>query len=217
MTLTAIPGTEVFENEGFTIRAQVTSNNKPVTSGLVTFAYGSETYVSAIDAGGFAEFSVPNGVTVETTYKAAYEDNSEIYAASRDEITITVKSREIRLSGNPANAAITVNGDMKVGNTVELTAPQVYPMDATSADQYLTVGKDFYYQWQFSTDYNAKPETATWINFSAPAVGNDGRTIRVTIGDANTAFRVVAMPYGNYHVPRHRRGDRGRLRQLRQG
>lgn len=202
ITLTAIPGTEVFENEGFTIRAQVTSNNKPVTSGLVTFSYGSgETYVSAIDAGGFAEFPVPNGVTVETTYEAAYEDNSEIYAASRDQITITVKSREIRLSDNTANAAITVKGDMEVGSTVTLTAPLVYAKDATRADQYLTVGKDFYYQWQFSTDYNANPETATWLNFSAPAVGTEGRAIRVTIGDANTAFRVVAMPYGNYMYP----------------
>ena len=77
-------------------------------------------------------------------------------------------------------------------------------MDATSADQFLTVGKDFYYQWQYSTDYqeNAGTDyTATWINFSAPTVGDDGRTIRVTIGDANTAFRVVAMPYGNYMYP----------------
>lgn len=198
ITLTAIPGTEVFENEGFTIRAQVTSNNKPVTSGLVTFAYGSETYVSAIDAGGFAEFSVPNGITATTTYTATYQDSSEIYAKSSDEtITITVKSREIRLSVDSAKAAIKVNdSNYTVGSTVQLTAPEVYAKDGTTA---LTVGKDFYYQWQFSTDYNANPETATWINFSAPAVNDT--TIRVTIGDANTAFRVVAMPYGNYMYP----------------
>lgn len=198
IALTAIPGTEVFENEGFTIRAQVTSDDKPVTSGLVTFSYGNgETYVSAIDAGGFAEFPVPNGITATTTYRASYEDSSEIYAASNDEITITVKSREIRLSVDSAKAAIKVNdSNYTVGSTVQLTAPEVYAKDGTTA---LTVGKDFYYQWQFSTDYNANPETATWINFSAPAVNDT--TIRVTIGDANTAFRVVAMPYGNYMYP----------------
>lgn len=195
IALTAIPGKEVFENEGFTIRAQVTSNDKPVTSGLVTFAYGSETYVSAIDAGGFAEFSVPNGVTVETTYKAAYKDNSEIYADSDAEITITVKSREIALYTQD----IIVDGTISVGSTVTLTAPKVIAKGTTGGA--LTVGRDFYYQWQFSTDYNANPETATWLNFSAPAVGTEGRAIRVTIGDANTAFRVVAMPYGNYMYP----------------
>lgn len=202
ITLTAIPGTEVFENEGFTIRAQVTSNNKPVTSGLVTFSYGSgETYVSAIDAGGFAEFPVPNGITATTTYTATYADASGIYAAVDEaenvSITVKVKSREIRLSVVSDKAAIKVNdSNYTVGSTVELTAPEVYAKDGTTA---LTVGKDFYYQWQFSTDYNAKPETATWINFSAPAVNDT--TIRVTIGDANTAFRVVAMPYGNYMYP----------------
>lgn len=201
IALTAIPGTEVFENEGFTIRAQVTSNNKPVTSGLVTFAYGSETYVSAIDAGGYAELSVPNGITVDTTYTATYADASGIYAEVDvdDNVTITVKvkSREIRLSVDSDKAAIKVNdSNYTVGSTVELTAPEVYAKDGTTA---LTVGKDFYYQWQFSTDYNANPETATWINFSAPAVNDT--TIRVTIGDANTAFRVVAMPYGNYMYP----------------
>lgn len=202
ITLTAIPGTEVFENEGFTIRAQVTSNNKPVTSGLVTFSYGSgETYVSAIDAGGFAEFPVPNGVTATTTYTATYADASGIYAEvdvdDNVTITVTVKSREIRLSVDSAKAAIKVSdSNYTVGSTVELTAPEVYAKDGMTA---LTVGKDFYYQWQFSTDYNANPETATWINFSAPAVNDT--TIRVTIGDANTAFRVVAMPYGNYMYP----------------
>ena len=78
-----------------------------------------------------------------------------------------------------------------VGSTVELTAPEVYAKDGKTA---LTVGKDFYYQWQYSTDYNANPETATWINFSAPAVNDT--TIRVTIGDANTALQYALLLAG---------------------
>lgn len=205
MTLTATPN-PAFDGETIVLRAKVVDGKDvPVTAGTVTFTdKNGFSYEAPVGMGGFAECTILGGISADTTFTANYADASGIYGACTQTVIVEVKSREIRLSANTANAAITVKGDMEVGNTVELTAPLVYAMDATSADQFLTVGKDFYYQWQYSTDYkpgNGTDYTATWINFSAPTVGDDGRTIRVTIGDANTAFRVVAMPYGNYMYP----------------
>lgn len=198
LTLSMMPES-VFEGETFVLRALVMAGDVPVTGGYVTFEANGFSYAAPVDAAGYAEATILGGVSAETVYTATYTDPSKIYQGSTGTLTVTPNTREIEMKP----AYITADpADFTVGDVVVLTPPAVFAKDSVTA---LTAGRDFYYQWQYSTDYVAGADdyTATWLNFSAPLADNaaNENAIRVTIGDANTAFRVIAVPYGNYQYP----------------
>ena len=199
LTLSMMPES-VFEGETFILRAQVMAGTVPVTGGYVTFTTTDGfSYAAPVDAAGYAEVTILGGVSAKTDYTATYTDPSKIYQDSTGTLTVTPNTREIEMKVAYIKADPT---DFTVGTTVVLTPPAVF---AKGSDTQLTAGRDFYYQWQYSTDYagGAGDYTATWLNFSAPLAGGstNENAIRVTIGDANTAFRVIAVPYGNYQYP----------------
>ncbi len=199
LTLSMMPES-VFEGETFILRAQVMAGTVPVTGGYVTFTTTDGfSYAAPVDAAGYAEVTILGGVSAKTDYTATYTDPSKIYQDSTGTLTVTPNTREIEMKAAYIKADPT---DFTVGATVVLTPPAVF---AKGSDTQLTAGRDFYYQWQYSTDYagGAGDYTATWLNFSAPLAGGstNENAIRVTIGDANTAFRVIAVPYGNYQYP----------------
>lgn len=202
VALTAEPAS-VFEGGSVTLTAVVTDTTNdgvPVTGGSVTLTSSTDTGWSVIlpvGANGTVQYTV-TGLSATTEFTATYNDASGIYAGSEAKTTVTVNSRTIAF-GDEADEITVSDENYAVGDTVTLTAPAVYSEEGTQ----LTAGEDFYYQWQYSTDYDAGEGgeyTATWLNFSAPGE-DDGSEVRVTIGDANTAFRVVAMPYGDYLYP----------------
>ena len=199
LSLTMMPES-VFEGETFVLRAQVMAGTVPVTGGYVTFTTDDGfSYAAPVDAAGYAEATILGGVSEKTVYTATYTDPSKIYKDSTGTLTVTPNTREIEMKAAYIKAD---PADFTVGTAVVLTPPAVFAKDSNTQ---LTAGRDFYYQWQYSTDYvgGAGDYTATWLNFSAPLAGGsaDENAIRVTIGDANTAFRVIAVPYGKYQYP----------------
>ena len=199
MAITAEPD-EVFEGESSLLTVVVTdeTNNVPVSGGSVTLSDGTDNVITLPVVNGVAQYTVA-GLSQTTTYTAAYSDASGVYDSAAGTVTVTVKSRGIEF-GDAGDVIEVSEADYTAGDTIELTAPEVYDENGNE----LEPGVDFYYQWQYSTDYaaGAGEYTATWLNFSAPDAGDGtGKTVRVTVGSSKTSFRVVAMPYGDYMYP----------------
>ena len=176
----------------------------PAVGGTVTF-YAGETKLGtvALDGAGYATWDVIGGITETTTFKAEYSGTEQYDKCTTDEtenVTVTVKSTELTWADN---GEITVDdGAITAGSVVTLTPPAVAVKDEDNTD--LTYGVDYYYQWQYATDYNLSDDgkgTATWLNFSAPEVEGTDHAIRVNVPTENTAFRVLAVPAGNYTQP----------------
>lgn len=177
----------------------------PAVGGTVTF-YADDKPIGtvALDGAGYATWDVIGGITADTTFKAEYSGTEQYDECETDEagsVTVTVKSTELTWTNN--NGKITVDGAITAGSVVKLTPPAVAVKGET--DTNLTYGVDYYYQWQYATDYNLSDDgngTATWLNFSAPEVeGTQYHAIRVNVPTENTAFRVLAVPAGNYTQP----------------
>lgn len=173
----------------------------PAVGGTVTF-YAGETELGtvALDGAGYATWDVIGGITETTTFKAEYSGTEQYDKCTTDEtenVTVTVKSTELTWADN---GEITVGGAITAGSVVELTPPKVKATDNEAVEY----GVDYYYQWQYATDYNLSEDgkgTATWLNFSAPEVEGTDHAIRVNVPTENTAFRVLAVPAGNYTQP----------------
>ena len=173
----------------------------PAVGGTVTF-YAGETKLGtvALDGAGYATWDVIGGITETTTFKAEYSGTEQYDKCTTDEtenVTVTVKSTELTWADN---GEITVGGAITAGSVVELTPPKVKATDNEAVEY----GVDYYYQWQYATDYNLSEDgkgTATWLNFSAPEVEGTDHAIRVNVPTENTAFRVLAVPAGNYTQP----------------
>ena len=178
----------------------------PAVGGTVTF-YAGETELGtvALDGAGYATWDVIGGITEDTTFKAEYSGTEQYDECTTDEagnVTVTVKSTELTWVYNDGNpGVITVEPEtFQAGDVVKLTPPAVAVEGEDNTN--LTYGVDFYYQWQYATDYNLSDGTATWLNFSAPEVeGTQYHAIRVNVPTENTAFRVLAVPAGNYTQP----------------
>lgn len=174
----------------------------PAVGGTVTF-YADETELGtvALDGAGYATWDVIGGITETTTFTAKYS-GTEQYAKPKDTATVEVKVKSTELTWAD-NGEITVDGAITAGSVVTLTPPAVAVKDEDKTN--LTYGVDYYYQWQYATDYNLSEDgkgTATWLNFSAPEVEDtDYHAIRVNVPTENTAFRVLAVPAGNYTQP----------------
>lgn len=173
----------------------------PAVGGTVTFYAGkTELGTVALDGAGYATWDVIGGITEDTTFKAEYSGTEQYDDCTTDEaenVTVTVKSTELAWANN--DDEITVDGVITAGSVVKLTPPAVAVEGET--DTNLTYGVDYYYQWQYATDYNLSDGTATWLNFSAPEVEDTDHAIRVNVPTENTAFRVLAVPAGNYTQP----------------
>ena len=176
----------------------------PAVGGTVTF-YADETELGtvALDGAGYATWDVIGGITETTTFTAEYsgtEQYDKCTTATNHDITVTVKSTELTWADN--GGEITVDGAITAGSVVKLTPPAVAVAGEDNTE--LTYGVDYYYQWQYATDYNLSDDgkgTATWLNFSAPEVEDTNHAIRVNVPTENTAFRVLAVPAGNYTQP----------------
>ena len=175
----------------------------PAVGGTVTFYAGkTELGTVALDGAGYATWDVIGGITEDTTFKAEYS-GTEQYAKPEGTATVEVKVKSTELAWANNDGEITVDGAITAGSVVKLTPPAVAVKGET--DTNLTYGVDYYYQWQYATDYNLSEDgkgTATWLNFSAPEVeGTQYHAIRVNVPTENTAFRVLAVPAGNYTQP----------------
>lgn len=176
----------------------------PAVGGTVTFYAGkTELGTVALDGAGYATWDVIGGITETTTFKAEYSGTEQYdgcTTATDNNITVKVKSTE--LTWADSNDEIQVDGTITAGSVVTLTPPAVAVKGEDNTD--LTYGVDYYYQWQYATDYNLSEDgkgTATWLNFSAPEVEGTDHAIRVNVPTENTAFRVLAVPAGNYTQP----------------
>lgn len=191
--LYAMPN-EVFEGDSVLFTAVVTDtdNDAPVSGGTVTLKDpdGNTVMTLPVGAGGMVQFLVSPAENGE--YTAEYTGN-DLYQDSEDTVDVKVKSRTIKWK--EATPSITVKdetGSQPVTNitanmTIQLTAPEVEADDGES----IYPDKDFYYQWQYTTDGGTN-----WVNFADGA-----QKITVTVADSKMNFRVLAMPYGNYRYP----------------
>lgn len=176
----------------------------PAVGGTVTFYADNDVLGTvALDGAGYATWDVIGGITETTTFKAEYSGTEQYdgcTTATDNNITVKVKSTELAWADN---GEITVDdGAITAGSVVTLTPPAVAVKDEDKTN--LTYGVDYYYQWQYATDYNLSDDgkgTATWLNFSAPEVEGTDHAIRVNVPTENTAFRVLAVPAGNYTQP----------------
>lgn len=200
--------TSVFPGEPIKLQVYVediTLGDTPAAGGVVQFFADEEFIgVTALDGAGFATWDVIGGITETTTFKAVYSGTEQYDECTTDtDIRVEVKSTE--LTWADSNGKITVGGTITAGSVVTLTPPAVAVKGEDNTD--LTYGVDYYYQWQYATDYNlsdgTENGTATWLNFSAPEVNAEPNThsIRVNVPTENTAFRVLAIPAGNYTQP----------------
>lgn len=194
--------TSVFPGEPIKLQVYVediTLGDTPAAGGVVQFFADEEFIgVTALDGAGFATWDVIGGITETTTFKAVYS-GTEQYAKPEDKATVEVKVKSTELTWADSNGKITVGGTITAGSVVTLTPPAVAVAGEGNTD--LTYGVDYYYQWQYATDYNLSNGTATWLNFSAPEVESTNHAIRVNVPTENTAFRVLAVPAGNYTQP----------------
>ena len=183
----------------------------PAVGGTVTFYADNDVLGTvALDGAGYATWDVIGGITEDTTFKAEYSGTEQYdgcTTATDNNITVKVKSTELTWTTGDKSGKITVEpGTFQAGDVVKLTPPKV----KTTDNEAVEYGVDYYYQWQYATDYNLSDDgngTATWLNFSAPEVsapeveGTDYHAIRVNVPTENTAFRVLAVPAGNYTQP----------------